>query len=164
MNGEFNLELYTIAMTRLNNGFGKIGNIIQDNASALNMENEDDERDKKFSKMTAGVKRALPDFTTALKEFKELYADIQSDLNQKEIRLDDYEPFFKHVVETFPKSSKDLEEGIKGIKEATANNNEELKNIIAELGEIINQTIAIFTDIYSLSANSLEKINKGELK
>lgn len=164
MNGEFNLELYTIAMTRLNNGFGKIGNMIQDNAATLNMENEDSEKDKNFSKMTATVKRTMPDFTNALKEFKELYADIQSDLNQKEIRLDDYEPFFKHVVEIFPKSSKDLEEGINGIKEATSNSNEELKNTIAELGEIINQIIATFTDIYSISANSLEKINKGELK
>lgn len=164
MKGEFDLELYTIAMTRLNNGFGKIGNMIQDNAAALNKENENDKKDKTFSKMTATVKRTLPDFTTALKEFKELYADIQSDLNQKEIRLDDYEPFFKHTVETFPKSSKDLKEGINGIKEATSNSSEELKNIIAELGEIINQIIAIFTDIYSISANSLEKINKGELK
>lgn len=164
MNGEFDLELYTIAMTRLNNGFAKVGNLIQDNAAVLNKENDIDDREEKLDKMAVTVKRTLPDFKTALKEFKDLYADIQSDLNAKEIRLDDYEPFFKHVQETFPQSSKDLEQGIKGIQESVSISTGQLDYAVADLAEIIDQIVAVFTDIYSIASNSLEKINKGELR
>lgn len=164
MNGEFDLELYTIAMTRLNNGFAKVGDLIQENAAILNCENDVDEREEKLDKMAVTIKRTLPDFKTACKEFKDLYADIQSDLNAEEIMLDDYEPFFKHVQETFPKSSKDLDQGIKGIEDAVSIATGQLDYAVADLVQIINQILVIFTDIYSISCNSLEKINKGELR
>ncbi|MDO5848718.1 MAG: hypothetical protein Q4P18_04225 [Methanobrevibacter sp.] len=164
MNGEFDIELYTIAMTRLNNGFAKVGDIIQENAAVLNSENEDEEREKKLDKMAVSIKRTLPDFKNACKEFKDLYADIESDLNSKEINLNDYEPFFKHVQETFPQSSIDLEKGIKGIQDAVQIATGPLDYAVADLAQIIDEILATFTALYSLSCNTLEKIQKGELR
>ncbi len=164
MNGNLDLELYTIAMTRLNNGFAKVGNLIQDNASTLNAENNDENKKEKLDKMAVTVKRALPDFKTSLKEFKDLKEDINSDLNQSEINLDDYEPFFKHVQETFPKSCKDLEASINGIQKALQTTTESLSQIISDLLETINNILEIFNDIYSISSNSLEKIQTGEMR
>ena len=164
MNGKFDEELFVIAMTRLNNGFAKVGNLIQDNAAVLNKENKDEERKEKLDKMAVTIKRAIPDFKTARKEFKDLYSDIESDLNKDEIILDSYEPFFKHVQETFPQASKDLEQGIKGIQEAVSIATGPLDYAVADLVEIVNEILAIFTDIYSISCNSLDKIQAGELK
>lgn len=164
MNGNLDLELYTIAMTRLNNGFAKVGNLIQDNASILNSQNNDENKKEKLDKLAVSIKRTLPDFQTALKEFKDLDSDIKSDLNQEEINLDDYEPFFKHVQETFPKSCKDLEDGIKGIQKSVQIATGKLDYVVADLTQIIDEIQSIFTNIYSISSNSLEKIQKGELK
>lgn len=164
MNGEFDLELYTIAMTRLNNGFAKVGDLIQDKASILNIENQCENRKEEFDKMAVTIKRTLPDFKTAKNEFENLYLDIKNDLNQSEIRLDDYEPFFQHAGEVFPQSIKDLNEGMNGIKEASTIATGDLKDVINELTETIQEIIKVFDDIYSVSNSSLEKIKAGELR
>lgn len=164
MNSELNLELYTIAMTRLNNGFAKVGEIIKDNAETLNSTENDEEKKEVLDKMAVKVKRTLPDFKTSCKEFKDFYKELQDDLNQKEINLNELEPFFTHVEEVFPKYDKDLNDAVKGIKDTVGIGTGQLDYAIADLEEVVDQIIATFTDIYSLASNNLNKIRTGELK
>ncbi len=164
MNSELNLELYTIAMTRLNNGFAKIGEILQDNADTLNSTENNEEKKEIFDKMAVKVKRTMPDFKTSAQEFKDFLKELQDDLNQEEINLNEFEPFFTHVEETFPKYDKELNEAMKGIRDTVGIATGELDYAIADVEQIVDQIIVTFTEIYSLASNYLERIRKGELK
>ena len=112
MNSELNLELYTIAMTRLNNGFAKIGDIIQDNTDLINSSTDAED----FNKLAIKIKRTLPDFRKSSSEFEEFYNDIVDDLSQDEINVNEYQPFFEHVDEVFPAYESQLNDGIAGLK------------------------------------------------
>lgn len=161
MNSELNLELFTIAMTRLNNGFAKLGDVIQDNAETLS---SNDLSETDYDKIAVKITRILPDFDGANNEFKEFLDDIREDLNQSEINVNEYQPFFEHVDETFPAYESQLNEGIKGLKDAMNNGSEKLKKVIGQLEIIIEQINVTFTAILSLSNNFLAKVKSGEIR
>ena len=128
MNSELNLELYTIAMTRLNNGFAKIGDIIQDNTDLINSSTDAED----FNKLAIKIKRTLPDFRKSSSEFEEFYNDIVNDLSQDEINVNEYQPFFEHVDEVFPAYESQLNDGIAGLKESIGGVNPKIDNFLTE--------------------------------
>ena len=77
MNGEIDLELYTISMIRLNNSLEKL-ETSQDNDDIKEM------------------------FKESCRDFEELYKDIISDLNGEEIQFNDYYLFFENGKQVFP--------------------------------------------------------------
>lgn len=77
MNGEIDLELYTISMIRLNNALEKL-ETSQDNDDIKEM------------------------FKESCRDFEELYKDIISDLNGEEIQFNDYYLFFENGKQVFP--------------------------------------------------------------
>lgn len=77
MNGEIDLELYTISIIRLNNALEKL-------------ETSQDIDDTKEM------------FKESCRDFKELYEDIISDLNEEEIQFNDYYLFFENGKQVFP--------------------------------------------------------------
>ena len=113
MHGEIDLELYTISIIRLNNALAKL----QD------------------SKSIDEVKIA---FEESEKDLKKLYEEITDDLNQDEINLNEYYPFFEYVKLNFPKYIEILKS---------------LEN--KELNENIISLIGVFSKFYRLSENFL---------
>lgn len=81
MNGEIDLELYTISIIRLNNA----------------LENIEDENIKTT-------------FEEIADNFKDLYQDIINDLNQEEIQFNEYYLFFENGKNTFPQYVETLKE------------------------------------------------------
>ena len=77
MDGEIDLELYTLSIIRLNNALEKLEN----------------------SKPTDEIKNM---FTQSYKDLHKLYEDIVNDLNQDEINLNEYYLFFKNGKQVFP--------------------------------------------------------------
>ncbi len=77
MNGEIDLELYTISIIRLNNSLEKL-ETSQDNDYIKEM------------------------FKESCRDFEELYKDIISDLNGEEIQFNDYYLFFENGKQVFP--------------------------------------------------------------
>lgn len=77
MNGEIDLELYTISMIRLNNALEKLET----------SQNNDDIKEM---------------FKESCRDFEELYKDIISDLNGEEIQFNDYYLFFENGKQVFP--------------------------------------------------------------
>lgn len=73
MNGELDLELYTISIIRLNTALQKLDE--PDTISLFNQSAEDLQR---------------------------LYEDILDDLNQDEVNFGEYYPFFENGKQTFP--------------------------------------------------------------
>ena len=76
MYGEIDLELYTLAIIRLNTAFEKLND---------NNNNE--------------VKEM---FEESLNDLQTLYRDIVEDLNQEEVNLNEYYLFFQNGKQTFP--------------------------------------------------------------
>ncbi|WP_298521863.1 hypothetical protein [uncultured Methanobrevibacter sp.] len=74
MNGEIDLELYTISLIRLNTAFQKLDNICE--ASTLMNESADD--------------------------LERFYNDVIDDLNREEVNFGEYYPFFENGKQTFP--------------------------------------------------------------
>ena len=157
MNSELNLELYTIAMTRLNNGFAKIGDIIQDNTELINSSTDAED----FNKLAIKIKRTLPDFRKSSSEFEEFYNDIVDDLSQDEINVNEYQPFFEHVDEVFPAYESQLNDGIAGLKESIGGVNPKIDNELDELEELLNKTGEIFNKILKLSDEQMVIIKGG---
>ena len=114
MHGEIDLELYTISIIRLNNALAKL----QDSQSI-------DE-----------VKIA---FEESEKDLEKLYEEIIDDLNQDEINLNEYCPFFEYIKLNFPSYI----EILKSIENKELN-----ENIIA--------LIDVFSKFYRLSENFLK--------
>ncbi len=77
MNGEIDLELYTISIIRLNNTLEKLET----------SQNNDDIKEM---------------FKESCRDFEELYKDIISDLNGEEIQFNDYYLFFENGKQVFP--------------------------------------------------------------
>ncbi len=74
MDGEIDLELYTISIIRLNSALEKLDST--DEATAL--------------------------FEESYNDLQKLYEDIVSDLNQDEININEYYLFFQNGKQTFP--------------------------------------------------------------
>ena len=95
MDGEIDLELYTISIIRLNTALGKLEN--------SNVNNE--------------IKSM---FKESYNDLNKLYNDIVYDLNQDEVNLNEYYLFFQNGKQTFPRyietlgniDNAELEEGI----------------------------------------------------
>lgn len=77
MNGELDLELYTISIIRLNTAFGKL---------------ETEEVNDEIKDM----------FCQSSQDLTELYRDIVDDLNQNEIQMNEYYLFFENGKQIFP--------------------------------------------------------------
>ena len=113
MHGEIDLELYTISIIRLNNALEKL----QD------------------SKSIDEIKIA---FEESEKDLEKLYEEITYDLNQDEINLNEYYPFFEYAKLNFPRYIEILKS---------------LEN--KELNENIISLIEVFSKFYRLSENFL---------
>ena len=106
MNGEIDLELYTISMIRLNNALEK-----------LETSPDSDDIEKMFKE--------------SCRDFEELYKDIISDLNEDEIQFNDYYLFFENGKHVFPQyidalkdiNNKDLEKYIDSLINVFSNLN-----------------------------------------
>ena len=73
MNGELDLELYTLSIIRLNTAFQKLN------------DNE-----------------AIELLNQSADDLQTLYEDILNDLNQEEVNFGEYYPFFENGKQTFP--------------------------------------------------------------
>lgn len=76
MYGEIDLELYTVAIIRLNTSFEKLDSSSIDEVKGM--------------------------FEESLNDLKTLYNDIVEDLNQDEVNFDEYYMFFQNGKQTFP--------------------------------------------------------------
>ena len=85
MDGEIDLELYTVAMIHLNDLFKKVEN------------NED----------TTEINN---DLTKCINEFYKLYKDIVNDFKEGKVNCNEYDPFFENALNTFPSYMKKIEE------------------------------------------------------
>ncbi|WP_296893899.1 hypothetical protein [uncultured Methanobrevibacter sp.] len=84
MNGEIDLELYTISIIRLNNALENLENTpITDETKEM--------------------------FKTSCNDLNELYTDIVNDLNNEEIQFSEYYLFFENGKQMFPHYIKTLE-------------------------------------------------------
>ena len=77
MNGEIDLELYTISLIRLNTAFEKLDSSDTDEVKEM-------------------IEESLNDLQT-------LYEDIVKDLNQDDVNLNEYYLFFQNGKQVFPK-------------------------------------------------------------
>lgn len=87
MDGEIDLELYTISMIRLNSIFQKI---------------EDDEI----------VTDIISDIDDCFNDLNQLYEDTSNDLSQEEININEYDPFFENGMVMFPEYTKSIDEAV----------------------------------------------------
>lgn len=83
MNGEIDLELYTLSIIRLNTAFMKLE------------DNDDD---------------AFALFNQSANDLEEFYQDIIDELNQDEINYNEFYPFFENGKHRFPQYINILEE------------------------------------------------------
>ncbi len=88
MNGEIDLELYTISMIRLNIIFQKI------------------DADKKINEIITDIEDCVNDLI-------QLHEYIVQDLSQEEININEYDPFFENGMLVFPEYYKNIENYIK---------------------------------------------------
>ncbi|WP_432645593.1 hypothetical protein [Methanobrevibacter sp.] len=87
MDGEIDLELYTISMIRLNSIFQKI----EDNNIATDI---------------------IPDIENCFNDLSQLYDNISNDLSQEEININEYDPFFENGMVMFPEYVRNIDETI----------------------------------------------------
>lgn len=87
MDGEIDLELYTISIIRLNSIFQKIEN-------------------KKI------VIDIISDINDCLNDLNQTYEDILNDLSKKEININEYDSFFENGMMMFPEYAKSIDETI----------------------------------------------------
>ena len=85
MDGEIDLELYTICIIRLNSAFEKI---------------ENDEIDSDVNSM----------LSDSINDLGELIRDIEGDLSQEEINCNEYDYFFENGLNMFPAYIKTIED------------------------------------------------------
>ena len=67
------MELYTIAITRLNTGFQNIGKIIQKNADELQNNNPE-----AIKILIEEIENTTPSFKNSAKDFNRMYLDIEN--------------------------------------------------------------------------------------
>ncbi|MDO5823982.1 hypothetical protein [Methanobrevibacter sp.] len=90
MDGEIDLELYTISLIRLNSIFQKI-------------------EDEKI------VTDIISDINDCFNDLNQLNEDILNDLSQAEININEYDPFFENGMVMFPEYTKGIDEIIEKI-------------------------------------------------
>ena len=144
MTNEIDLELYTIAITRLNNGFQNIGQIIQKNAQELQNNNPE-----AIKILIEEIENTTPSFKNSARDFKKIYLDIVDSLNQKEVNYNEYEPFFNYINQIFPQYQESLIKSIDNLKNIGIDNSKldiAIMNLDNEISEIVN-TFANFLKI-----------------
>ena len=85
MDGEIDLELYTVSIIRLNNIFQKVEN--KENIAEINN-----------------------NLLKCINDFYKLYKDIVDDFKEGKINCNEYDPFFENGLNTFPTYMKKIEE------------------------------------------------------
>ena len=145
MTNEIDLELYTIAITRLNNGFQNIGQIIQKNAQQLQNNNPE-----AIKILTEEIENTTPSFKNSAKDFKKIYLDIVDGLNQKEVNYNEYEPFFNYINQIFPQYQENLIKSIDNLKNIGINNSK-LDLAIMNLDNVISEIINTFANLLKIA-------------
>ena len=147
MSNEIDLELYTIGITRLNNGFQNIGLIIQNNAQELHEGNLE-----AIKILTKEIENRVPSFEASANDFEKIYLDTVNGLNQSEVNYNEYEVFFKYINQIFPQYQESLKKSIDNLKNIGIEN-KNLKNAIKKLDCEIVKIITIFDNLLKI-ANS----------
>lgn len=110
MEGEIDLELYTISLIRLNNAFEKL---------------EDEPGD------------AIAMFGESARDLEEFFKDTVNDLNLEEVNYSDYELFFKNGKKSFPQYINILKETLdKNDNDELKHSLESLINTFTNLNKI----------------------------
>ena len=105
------MELYTIAITRLNTGFQNIGKIIQKNADELQNNNPE-----AIKILIEEIENTTPSFKNSAKDFNRMYLDIVDSLNQKKLITMNMNHFFKYINQIFPQYQESLVKSIGNLK------------------------------------------------
>lgn len=147
MSNEIDLELYTIGITRLNNGFQNIGLIIQNNAQELHEGNLE-----AIKILTQEIENRVPSFEASANDFEKIYLDTVNGLNQSEVNYNEYEVFFKYINQIFPQYQESLKKSIDNLKNIGIEN-KNLKNAIKKLDCEIAKIITVFDNLLKI-ANS----------
>lgn len=144
------MELYTIAITRLNTGFQNIGEIIQKNADELQNNNPE-----AIKILIEEIKNTTPSFKNSAKDFNRMYLDIVDSLNQKEVNYNEYEPFFKYITQIFPQYQESLVKSIGNLKNIGIDNSE-LDQAIADLDNAIMEIVNTFTNLLKIAIDYVD--------
>lgn len=144
------MELYTIAITRLNTGFQNIGEIIQKNADELQNNNPE-----AIKILTEEIENTAPSFKNSAKDFNRMYLDIVDSLNQKEVNYNEYEPFFKYINQIFPQHRESLVKSIDNLKNIGIDNSE-LDQAIADLDNAIMEIVNTFTNLLKIAIDYVD--------
>ena len=144
------MELYTIAITRLNTGFQNIGEIIQKNADELQNNNPE-----AIKILIEEIENTTPSFKNSAKDFNRMYLDIVDSLNQKEVNYKEYEPFFKYINLIFPQYQESLVKSIGNLKNIGIGNSE-LDQAIADLDNAIMEIVNTFTNLLKIAIDYVD--------
>ena len=144
------MELYTIAITRLNTGFQNIGEIIQKNADELQNNNPE-----AIKILIEEIKNTTPSFKNSAKDFNRMYLDIVDSLNQKEVNYNEYEPFFKYINQIFRQYQESLVKSIGNLKNIGIDNSE-LDQAIADLDNAIMEIVNTFTNLLKIAIDYVD--------
>lgn len=144
------MELYTIAITRLNTGFQNIGEIIQKNADELQNNNPE-----AIKILIEEIKNTTPSFKNSAKDFNRMYLDIVDSLNQKEVNYNEYEPFFKYINQIFPQYQESLVKSIGNLKNIGIDNSK-LDQAIADLDNAIMEIVNTFTNLLKIAIDYVD--------
>lgn len=144
------MELYTIAITRLNTGFQNIGEIIQKNADELQNNNPE-----AIKILTEEIENTAPSFKNSAKDFNRMYLDIVDSLNQKEVNYNEDEPFFKYINQIFPQYRESLVKSIDNLKNIGIDNSE-LDQAIADLDNAIMEIVNTFTNLLKIAIDYVD--------
>lgn len=144
------MELYTIAITRLNTGFQNIGEIIQKNADELQNNNPE-----AIKILIEEIENTTPSFKNSAKDFNRMYLDIVDSLNQKEVNYNEYEPFFKYINHIFPQYQESLVKSIGNLKNIGIDNSE-LDQAIADLDNAIMEIVNTFTNLLKIAIDYVD--------
>lgn len=110
MDGEIDLELYTLCIIRLNNALSKIEeNGISDDVNSM--------------------------LSDCVSDLKELCDDIEYDLSQDEINCNEYDYFFENGLELFPTYIKTIEGYFKKADDENTEGN--LKTLMEQFARLL---------------------------
>ena len=143
------LNLYTIAITRLNNGFQNIGQIIQKNAKELKNNNPE-----AIEILIKEIENTTPSFKNSSKNFEKIYLDIVDSLNQKKVNNNEYEAFLNYIIQIFPQYQESLIKSIDNLKNIGINNSK-LDLAIMNLDNEISKIINTFTNLLKIAIEYL---------
>ena len=159
------LNLYTIAITRLNNGFQNIGQIIQKNAKELKNNNPE-----AIEILIKEIENTTPSFKNSSKDFEKIYLDIVDSLNQKKVNNNEYEAFLNYISQIFPQYQESLIKSIDNLKNIGINNSKldlAIMNLDNEISKIINtftNLLKIAIEYLYISTKNIQKLWNHFLK